>query len=83
MDLRTRGNPLDALTLRELQTLALIASGEPYISVAEELHVSHKTIANTVSQIKTKLGARSLPELMRIGICHLPSEGGLGSHSAR
>ncbi len=82
-DARRTGNPLDALTLRELQTLALIANGKPYGDVAEELHVSYKTIANTVSHIKIKLGARSLPELMRIGICHLPAEPGLGSLQAR
>lgn len=76
MEVRGRENPLGTLTLRELQTLALIASGKPYGLVAEELHVSYKTIANTVSHIKTKLGARTLPELMRIGISHLPSDTG-------
>lgn len=79
IDFRKRGNPLNALTLRELQTLALITRGKSYAHVAEELHVSYKTIANTVAQIKAKLGAGSLPELMRIGICHLPSDGGLGA----
>lgn len=82
MDLVSRRNPLDALTLRELQTLALIASGKPYGRIAEDLHVSYKTVANTVSHIKTKLGARSLPELMRIGISHLPNEGELGTSAA-
>ena len=38
-----------------------------------DLHVSYKTIANTCSQLKTKLGVRSLPELMRIAIEYLPS----------
>lgn len=75
MELRGSVNPLRVLTLRELHTLALIADGKSYGSIAEELH-SYKTIANTASQIKTKLGAKSLPELMRIGIAHLPSETG-------
>ena len=68
----TRSNPLKALTVRELQTLSLIAEGKSYGVIADELGISYKTVANTTSQIKTKLGARSLPELMRIAIQHLP-----------
>ncbi|MBL1863058.1 DNA-binding response regulator, partial [Klebsiella pneumoniae] len=44
--------------------------------IAEELNISYKTVANTTSQIKMKLGARSLPELMRIAIQHLPGPSG-------
>ncbi|MGH6865212.1 MAG: hypothetical protein ACREDO_03325 [Methyloceanibacter sp.] len=40
---------------------------------AADLHVSCKTIANTCSQLKTKLGVHSLPELMRIAIESLPA----------
>jgi DNA-binding CsgD family transcriptional regulator len=39
----------------------------------EHLHVSYKTVANTCTQLKAKLGVRTLPELMRIAIQHLPS----------
>jgi two-component system invasion response regulator UvrY len=39
--------------------------------IAEHLHVSYKTVANTCTQLKAKLGVRTLPELMRIQ--HLPS----------
>jgi DNA-binding NarL/FixJ family response regulator len=76
MEARGTSNPLRSLTLRELQTLSLIAEGRSYSSIAEELHVSYKTIANTASLIKTKLGAKSLPELMRFAIAHLPAETG-------
>ncbi len=68
----TRSNPLKALTVRELQTLSLIAEGKSYGVIADELGISYKTVANTTSQIKSKLSARSLPELMRIAIQHLP-----------
>jgi len=61
------------MTVRELQTLALVAEGKPYGVIAEHLHVSYKTVANTCTQLKAKLGARSLSELMRIVIQHLPS----------
>jgi two-component system invasion response regulator UvrY len=70
---RGDSNPLSRMSLRELQTLSLIAEGKPYIAIAEELHVSYKTVVNTSAQLKVKLGVRTLPELMRIAIQHLPS----------
>ena len=73
MEARDKNNPLRSLTLRELQTLELIAEGRAYSDIAEALGVSYKTVVNTSSLLKNKLGARSLPELMRIGIRHLPS----------
>ena len=73
METRGRTSPLQSLTLRELQTLELIAQGKSYGSIAEELHVSYKTIANTGSIIKSKLGVKSLPEMMRKAIDHLPN----------
>jgi len=50
-----------------------VAEGKPYGVIAEHLHVSYKTVANTCTQLKAKLGVRTLPELMRIAIQHLPS----------
>ena len=72
MEARGTTNPLRRMTVRELQTLALIAEGKPYGVIAENLHVSYKTVANTCTQLKAKLGVRTLPELMRIAIQHLP-----------
>ena len=60
-----RANPLADLTQRELQTLALLAQGKPYSRIAEELNVSYKTVVNACSQLKQKLNAKSLPELIR------------------
>lgn len=73
---RLNASPLQSLTVRELQTLSLIAEGRSYGVIADELNISYKTVANTTSQIKSKLGARSLPELMRIAIQHLPGPSG-------
>lgn len=73
MDARGQRNPLSTLSLRELQTISLIAEGRPYNEIADELHVSYKTVVNTSAQLKTKLGVRSLPELMRLAIQHLPA----------
>jgi len=60
-----RANPLADLTQRELQTLSLLAEGKPYGRIAEELNVSYKTVVNACSQLKQKLNAKSLPELIR------------------
>ncbi len=73
MEARGTTNPLKRMTVRELQTLALVAEGKPYGVIAEHLHVSYKTVANTSTQLKAKLGVRTLPELMRIAIQHLPA----------
>jgi DNA-binding NarL/FixJ family response regulator len=53
------------MTRRELQTLALLADGKAYAQIAEDLGISYKTVANTCSQLKSKLGARTLQELVR------------------
>jgi len=63
-----RQNPLAELTTRELQTLSLLAEGKPYGRIAEELNVSYKTVVNVSSQLKQKLNARSLPELIRTAV---------------
>lgn len=76
--LREKVNRLERLTPRELQTLTLVAEGKPYGEIAEELEVSYKTVANICTQLKTKLGARTRPELMRIAIQYLPETAKLG-----
>ena len=63
MEARGTTNPLKRMTVRELQTLALVAEGKPY---AEHLHVSYKTVANVCSELKHKLAAKNLPDLIRI-----------------
>jgi DNA-binding NarL/FixJ family response regulator len=63
-----RKNPLDKLTPRELQTLSLLAKGKPYGHIADELNVSYKTVVNVSSQLKHKLDARNLPELIRTAV---------------
>src|SRR5215475_14431993 len=63
-----RGNPLSDLTPRELQVLALLADGKPYDRIANELKVSYKTVVNVSSQLKQKLQARNLPELVSTAV---------------
>ena len=61
-------NPLDELTPRQLQTLSLLAKGKPYGEIASELNLSYKTVANTCSELKHKLAAKNLPDLIRIAV---------------
>ncbi|QFR33752.1 response regulator transcription factor [Ancylobacter sp. TS-1] len=61
------------ITPRELQTLSLLAEGKDYTLIAHELGISYKTVANTCSALKSKLGANSLPELVRRSIQFLSS----------
>lgn len=63
-----RQNPLAELTPRELQALSLLAEGKPYGRIAEELNVSYKTVVNLSAQLKQKLDARNLPELIRTAV---------------
>lgn len=71
--LRGSSNPLASMTLRELQILSLVAEAKSYGDIADEIGVSYKTIANSISQIKDKIGVRTLPELMRAALQYLPS----------
>lgn len=76
LGMRSRENTLGSVTPRELQTMALIADGKSYGQIADELGVSYKTVVNTCSQLKAKLGAHNLPELMRMSIEFLSSSPG-------
>lgn len=69
-----RRDPLADLTPRELQTLSLLAQGKPYGKIAEELGVSYKTVVNACSQLKQKLKAKSLPDLIRVAVQMVSAE---------
>jgi len=66
-------SPLAETTSRELHTLALLAEGKPYAQIASDLGVSYKTVVNTSSQLKSKLGARNLPELIKLAVQYVSS----------
>jgi DNA-binding NarL/FixJ family response regulator len=59
------------LTPRELHNLSLLAEGKVYTRIAEELGVSYKTVANTCSQLKIKVGASNLAELIHRAIRYI------------
>ena len=55
---RTPAVPFPGLTEREAEVLSLMAEGRDNRSIAAELGVSSKTVANHVSRVLTKLQAR-------------------------
>ncbi|MCE0485877.1 ATP-binding protein [Ornithinimicrobium sediminis] len=57
----TRSNPAQ-LTDRQLEVLTLVGSGKGNTAIAEELHISPRTVEHHVSTILTKLGARTRAE---------------------
>jgi DNA-binding NarL/FixJ family response regulator len=68
MTLSPPSDPLTALTQREREILALVGRGLTAATVADRLGISQKTVANSCTQIKDKLGADSTRALIRIAI---------------
>ena len=61
-------NPLAKLTSREMEILRLLGAGKSLSEIAWLVHSSYKTIANTSSIMRQKLGLRSPAELVRFAI---------------
>ena len=62
------GGKLDRLTERELEILRLLGAGRSLTEIAAILNVSYKTIANTASLMRGKLGATRMADLIRIAL---------------
>ena len=65
--------PLEQLTPRDLEIMRLLAQGRGLSEIADALGLGYKTIANTCTQIKGKLGVNRTADLVRValeaGIC--------------
>jgi DNA-binding NarL/FixJ family response regulator len=59
---------LKPLTERDIEILRLLAAGNSLSEIAAKLGVAYKTVANTLSRIKEKLGVGQTSELIRIAI---------------
>jgi DNA-binding NarL/FixJ family response regulator len=59
---------LRPLTERDIEILRLLAAGNSLSEIAAKLGVAYKTVANTLSRIKEKLGVGQTSELIRIAI---------------
>jgi len=62
------GQPLDALSVRELEIMRLLAKGAGLAEIADAIGVGYKTVANNCSQIKSKLGVSRTADLVRLAI---------------
>lgn len=63
-----RANPASQLSPKELEILRLLSRGKNIGEVAEALNISYKTVANTTSRMKQKLGAHSHSDLIRFAV---------------
>lgn len=59
---------LKPLTERDIEILRLLASGNSLSEIAAKLGIAYKTVANTLSRIKEKLGVGQTSDLIRIAI---------------
>ena len=63
-----QGDLLDRLTPREFDVLRLVTSGETIGEIAQALHISEKTVFNTMSLVRQKLDVRSDFKLLRLAV---------------
>jgi len=63
-----RANPASQMTARELEILRLLGRGDKIVEVANALEISYKTVANTTSLLKQKIGAKNHSDLIRIAV---------------
>lgn len=64
----TAGSPLSNLSDRELEVFRLIGEGHVTRQIADELHISVKTVESYQAHIKEKLALRSARELVQHAI---------------
>jgi DNA-binding NarL/FixJ family response regulator len=63
-----KAHPAAQMTPRELEILRLLGRGDKIVEVADALAISYKTVANTTSLLKQKLGAKNHSDLIRIAV---------------
>jgi two-component system, NarL family, invasion response regulator UvrY len=61
-------DPLDELTTREVDILRGLGEGKSYAEIASGIGVSYKTVANTSTRIKKKLGVDRTADLIRLSM---------------
>jgi DNA-binding NarL/FixJ family response regulator len=63
-----KAHPVSQMTSRELEILRLLGRGDKIVEIADALEISYKTVANTTSLLKQKLGAKNHSDLIRIAV---------------
>lgn len=67
-NMRAASHPLKVLSRRDIEILRLLGNGRSLSQIAGALGISYKTVANSCSQIKVKLGAARTADLIRIAV---------------
>ena len=60
--------PLDRLSARDIEMMRLLADGRSLAEIADALGIGYKTVANTLTQIKAKLGVSRTADLVRVAL---------------
>jgi DNA-binding NarL/FixJ family response regulator len=63
-------NPVELLSKREFEILALIASGKAYKEIASKLNLSPKTVSTYRTRILEKLNLTNTSQLLRFAFEH-------------
>jgi len=66
--IRASPDPLQDLSSRDIEILRQLATGRTLSQIADTVGIGYKTVANTCSRIKTKLGVASTADLIRVAI---------------
>jgi two-component system, NarL family, invasion response regulator UvrY len=74
LNIRSGGHRLRDLTAREIEVLRILGEGKSPAEIAAALHISYRTVANTISIMKRKLNAPATARLIHIAIEHIKSE---------
>lgn len=70
LNIGTGTSALSDLSRRELEILRLLGEGKSMSEISGILGISYKTVANNLTQIKSKLDINKTAELMRFAISH-------------
>ena len=65
---RLAQSPLSKLNAREMEILRLLSAGKSLSEIAWLVQSSYKTVANTSSIMRQKLGVKTSVELVRLAI---------------
>lgn len=61
-------DPFEKLTNREVEILRLLGEGKSLSQIAKTFGIAYKTVANTCSRLKSKLGLERTADLIRLSL---------------
>lgn len=64
----TADDPLQSLTPREVDILRLLGEGKTLTAIAAACGITYKTVSNSCTAIKEKLGVAHTPDLIRLAV---------------